>query len=172
MRRTLILGALVAALAAPSLANPTPPYHPPSEAIPFSGPLLDGGRFDLETYLGKTPIVLNFWASWCRPCHREAEVLEAYFREYAGRVAFVSVNVQDPSSSARAFVERYGITFPVVQDGGADVAWTYRVTGLPTTFFIDVQGRVVYIHQGPLYPQQLERYLERLLAPPAPEEAP
>lgn len=170
MRRSLYVVLLAAALVGWVLA--APPYRPPSEAIPFRGPLLEGGHLDLAEYLGKGPIVLNFWASWCGPCHREAEVLERFFREYAGRVVFISVNVQDPTASASAFVERYGITFPVVQDGGADIAWAYRVTGLPTTFFIDTDGRIVYIHKGPLYPQQLERYLERLLAPPAPEEAP
>lgn len=164
MRRIGLLGVGLLLVGA-ALATPVPPYRPPSEAIPFSGPLLGGGRFDLNAYLGQTPLVLNFWASWCGPCHREAEVLERFFREFAGRVAFVSVNVQDPSESARAFVERYGLSFPVVQDGGADVAWAYRVTGLPTTFFIDVDGRIRFVHQGPLLAEQLARYLERLLEP-------
>ncbi len=146
-------------------ATPAPPYRTPSEAIPFQGPLLEGGAFDLNAYLGQTPLVLNFWASWCRPCHLEAGLLESYFNAYAGRVAFVSVNVQDPSESARAFVARYGLTFPVVQDGGADIAWAYRVTGLPTTFFIDVSGRILFVHRGPLTGEQLDRYLQRLLEP-------
>ncbi len=146
-------------------ATPSPPYRPPSEAIPFNGPLLDGGQFDLNDYLGKKPLVINFWASWCRPCRLEAEVLERFFREYSEAVAFVSVDVQDPGESARAFVKRYGITFPIVQDGGADVAWAYRVTGLPTTFFIDLSGRILFVHRGPLIDEQLLRYLQHLLEP-------
>ena len=143
-----------------------PPYRAPSEAVSFSGVLLEGGPFDFDAYLGRAPVVLNFWASWCGPCHLEAELLERYHRAFAGRVAFVSVNVQDPSAQARGFVERYGLSFPVVLDGGADVAWAYRVTGLPTTFFIDAAGRIRFVHQGPLVAPQLERYLAYLLAPP------
>lgn len=146
-----------------TLATPAPPYRPPSEAVPFSGPLLGGGRLDLNAYLGQTPLVLNFWASWCGPCGSEAELLERFFQQFSGRVAFVSVNVQDPSASAWAFVKRYGLSFPVVQDANADVAWAYRVTGLPTTFFIDARGRILFVHQGPLLPEQLTGYLERLL---------
>ncbi len=162
MRRIAPL-ALLLVLASFSLAEPAPPYRPPSKAIPFYGHLLDGGRFDLADYLGQTPLVLNFWASWCGPCRQEARTLEIASKRYRERVAFVGVSVQDPSESAAAFVQEFGLTFPVVQDGAADVAWAYRVTGLPTTFFINDAGEIVAIHRGPLYPQRLERYLQILL---------
>jgi len=126
-----------------------PSYHPPTEAIAFQGQLLDGGSFHLGDYLGSTPVILNFWASWGHPCGGEAELLEKAYRQYAGRLTVVSVNVQDPEENARAFIVEHGLSYPVVLDGTAEVAWIYRVKYLPTTFFIDSSGRIVYSSRPP-----------------------
>ncbi len=158
------LGAIPAFLLAVALATGgAPSYHPPTEAIAFRGPLYGGGTFSFSDYLGKTPVILNFWASWGRPCGGEAELLEEAYQRYAGRLAVVSVNVQDPEENARAFVSKHGISYPVVLDGAAEIAWIYRVKYLPTTFFISASGRIVAIHRGPLNSAQLERYLRLLM---------
>jgi cytochrome c biogenesis protein CcmG/thiol:disulfide interchange protein DsbE len=76
-----------------------------------------GETFRLGDYLGKRPIVLNFWASWCYPaCYEEAPVLEAAWRKHKDRVLFVGVNTQDKEPEALRFIAQFGLTFPQVFD--------------------------------------------------------
>jgi cytochrome c biogenesis protein CcmG/thiol:disulfide interchange protein DsbE len=89
-----------------------------------------------------TPLVLNFWASWCDPCRAEAKVLEAAWKQQSG-VLFLGLDVQDAREDARDFIDQFGLTFPHVRDPGNDTQRAWGVTGLPETYFIDAQGRVV-----------------------------
>jgi len=157
------LGVVFSLVLGMTLATGAPSYHPPTEAIAFYGPLYGGGTVRLADYLGKTPVILNFWASWGHPSGGEAELLEAIYRQHAGRLMVIGINVQDPEENARAFIAEHGISYPVVLDGAAEVAWIYRVNYLPTTFFIDASGRIVAIHRGPLTAAQLNRYLKLIL---------
>ncbi|WP_457637995.1 TlpA family protein disulfide reductase [Oceanithermus sp.] len=158
------LGVLSVFLLAAALATGgAPSYHPPTQAIAFYGPLLGGGTMSFSDYLGKTPVILNFWASWGSPSGQEAELLEEVYRDYAGKLLVVGVNVQDPEENARAFVAEHKISYPMVLDGTADVAWIYRVKYLPTTFFISASGKIIAIHRGPLSKSQLNHYLKLLL---------
>lgn len=76
-----------------------------------------GETFRLSQHLGKRPVVLNFWASWCYPaCYEEAPVLEALWRRYRDRVLFLGVNTQDQEPGALRFVAQFGLTFPQVFD--------------------------------------------------------
>jgi cytochrome c biogenesis protein CcmG, thiol:disulfide interchange protein DsbE len=101
------------------------------------------GQVSLDELRG-TPVVLNFWASWCDPCRAEARVLERGFkREGSGDVLFVGLDVQDAHEDARDFIRQFGITFPHVRDGGADTKRAWGVTGLPETYFVGADGRVV-----------------------------
>ena len=75
----------------------------------------------------------------------------------------IGVNVQDFEENARAFAIEHNISYPIVLDGTADIAWIYQVKHLPTTFFIDSSGRIVAIHRGPLKAGQLDRYIKLLL---------
>jgi cytochrome c biogenesis protein CcmG, thiol:disulfide interchange protein DsbE len=110
-------------------------------------PLLDGnGRFDLAAQRGKV-VVVNFWASWCGPCKKEARTFAAASRYWKSRgVVFVGVNVQDFSGRAKRFVNRYGVDYIVVRDGPGSTLGHWGVTGLPETFFVDKRGRVVPPH--------------------------
>jgi cytochrome c biogenesis protein CcmG, thiol:disulfide interchange protein DsbE len=111
---------------------------------------LDGeGDLSLESLRGK-PVVLNFWASWCGPCKDEAPLLEEASKRWAGKVAFVGVDVKDFRGDARKFLERYGVTYPNVYDGKGSTIGRYGVTGYPETYFIDAEGRVRYRIAGPV----------------------
>jgi len=113
------------------------------------------GRVSLDELRG-TPIVLNFWASWCEPCRSEAPILERRWRR-AGRqgVLFVGVNIQDVRSDARQFMREFGVTYPTLREGDRDTAARYGATGIPETFFISARGTVVAHVLGAITPEQL-----------------
>jgi cytochrome c biogenesis protein CcmG/thiol:disulfide interchange protein DsbE len=122
-----------------------------------------GETFRLGDYLGKRPIVLNFWASWCYPaCYEEAPVLEAAWRKHKDRVLFVGVNTQDKEPEALRFIAQFGLTFPQVFDPRGRVGVDYGMYGVPETFFIDGEGRVYARHAGAIDEATLEGYLKEL----------
>ena len=99
------------------------------------------GRVSLDELRG-TPLVVNFWASWCDPCRAEAKVLERAHKGQKG-VLFLGLDAQDAREDARDFISQFGLTFPHVRDPGNDTQRAWGVTGLPETYFIAADGRVV-----------------------------
>jgi cytochrome c biogenesis protein CcmG, thiol:disulfide interchange protein DsbE len=107
--------------------------------------LTGGGKVSLASLRGKG-IVINFWASWCRPCKAEAPVLEQAWRQYRSRgLVVVGIDSNDVSSDARSFASRHGLTYTLLHDPGATYD-RYGLTGVPETFFVDRRGRLVPIH--------------------------
>lgn len=106
-------------------------------------PALADDRLALEE-LGGSPVVLNFWASWCPPCRSEAPLLERTWRSLRVRgVVMLGLNMQDLTGDARDFMRVLDVTYPNVRDQSDDVAIDWGVAALPETFFIDARGRVV-----------------------------
>lgn len=95
------------------------------------------------------PAIVNFWASWCEPCRHEAPQLERLARSLRGRARLVGVDWSDGIAGARAFVRRYGWTFPVLRDAEGTVGNRYGLSGLPTTFVLNSSGRIVERLPGP-----------------------
>ena len=115
------------------------------------------GRVDL-TELRGTPVVLNFWASWCIPCREEAPILESEWRRArAAGVLFVGLDMQDVTEDARDFISEFDITYLNVRDQRKDVARRWGVTGIPETFFITRDGKVVGHVIGAVTPEQVRR---------------
>lgn len=103
----------------------------------FDLPLVSGGHLSSKDLNGH-PVVINFWASWCKPCREEALTLEAKWQSYSDRgVMIVGVNVQDSLQDASAFQKEFGLTFPSVRDRNLKLYTSFGVRGLPETFFID-----------------------------------
>jgi cytochrome c biogenesis protein CcmG, thiol:disulfide interchange protein DsbE len=135
------------------------------EAPPFSLELFDGGTFRLADQRGQV-VVLNVWASWCYPaCWNEAPRLEAAWRQYRDQgVVLVGLNYQDREAEARAFIQRFGKTFPNGPDKGSKIAIAYGVYGVPETFFIDHTGRIYAKHIGEIGWETLEAKIAEGLA--------
>ncbi len=124
----------------------------------------DGTRLSLDVLKGRVAVV-NFWASWCRPCEEELPALQAAWEEYAPQgVGFVGLAYQEKAESVSATVRRFGITFPMALDHGEAIAASYGITGIPETFVLDREGRVAYVHIGPVTEEQLSSELDTLLA--------
>ncbi len=142
----------VLAPTATALPRPTPmtirTVTQPEPAADFEIGLLSGGRLSLSELRGSV-VVLNFWASWCPPCRDEMPFFENVYREYRDRgVVFVGVAVSDVEERARDFAERIGVSYPIGLDPG-HIAETYRITAMPTTYFIDEEGVISKKLQGP-----------------------
>lgn len=118
----------------------------PEEGIApvFILPLLgQEGEFSLESQRGNV-VVINFWASWCVPCHDEAPMLQRTYEAYQAQgVVFVGITVNDIEGDSLAYIARYGLTYPNVMDKGGKMEDAYRIQGVPETFVINPQGEVV-----------------------------
>jgi peroxiredoxin len=111
---------------------------------------LGGDTLALEDLRG-TPIVLNVWATWCKPCVREMPALERLHIDLGPEglaVLAVSVDnaafgIRDPAHSVQSFAEEYGLTMTILLDPESRIEGVFQLVGLPMTFLIDREGRVV-----------------------------
>lgn len=123
----------------------------------FAVPALAGGTINLADYKGKV-VLLNFWGTWCEPCKRELPALQAAYSKLTDAgLAVIGVNLTDDEqaqgrdqAAIKAYLEQYGVTYPVALDVQGEVTNAYRVFPLPTSFFIDGEGRIRYVHIGEL----------------------
>jgi cytochrome c biogenesis protein CcmG/thiol:disulfide interchange protein DsbE len=95
-----------------------------------------------------TPVLVNFWASWCVPCREEAPHLARFDRAMKERARLVGVDFQDAKEDALAFVHEFGWRFPSVRDPQGKLASRYGLVGLPTTYVIDADGRIAKALNG------------------------
>lgn len=129
----------------------------------FELPLFDGVPLQLSDLRGQV-VVLNFWASWCPPCRAEAPTfarVSAAFRERG--VVFVGVNIQDNDADARQFIKEFGIAYPNGPDRTLEITTAYAVATIPTTIFVDAEGRIARRWMGSLTEQQLVSFVEGML---------
>jgi cytochrome c biogenesis protein CcmG/thiol:disulfide interchange protein DsbE len=104
----------------------------------------------LSDFRGKV-VVLNFWASWCKPCEQEAAELEQAWQKYGaeGDVVFLGADYVDTEPEARIYLQKYGITYANGPDMGTKISQLFRIQGVPETYFIDQNGVLQYVKIGP-----------------------
>ena len=144
------------ALAASPLVNKAAPV--------LNGTTLTGGPFSLSAQRGRY-VIVNFFASWCVPCLQEHPELDKFTQRHQGGDAqLVSVLFDDDPASARAFFERHGGDWPVVDDPGAKAALDFGVRGPPESFVVDTNGYVVTRIVGRVTADGLDRIISQTKA--------
>jgi cytochrome c biogenesis protein CcmG/thiol:disulfide interchange protein DsbE len=123
--------------------------------VPSARTSLADGRVSLLELRG-TPVVVNFWASWCIPCGREAPRLNASASAHSGEVLFLGIDVKDFSTDARKFLRKHNVNYVSVRDGGGKTYADYGLTGLPETYFLDTRGRIVAHVLGEVSREEIE----------------
>ena len=122
---------------------------------------LDGKSVQLSSLAG-LPVLLNFWASWCDPCKAEMPLLEKTYQAHPSDLVILAVNDDEPEEVVREYILENRLTFKILLDPGEKTKNAYRVTGLPTSFFIDRDGIIRYIQVGVLNDQVLGDHLGQI----------
>jgi thiol-disulfide isomerase/thioredoxin len=139
---------------------------PPAPAVTLSD--LDGRARALADFRGQV-VFLNFWATWCVPCRQEMPALEMLYRTYRDRgFVVLGVNFREATREVRAFMDDARLTFPALLDTDAKVSEAFRVRGLPVSFLLDRQGRILWKAVGtrPWDGPHGRAHLAEVLGPP------
>ena len=121
-----------------------------------------GETIDLSQYRGRA-VVLNFWATWCRPCWDEHPVLTANAQMLGDQVQFLGVVFQDEESKIKDFLQQRGWAYPTLVDQAGKTAIAYGVGGVPETFFLDRQGNIVAKFAGPMSAEDIRTNLQKAM---------
>lgn len=155
--------------AAGQLPEETVPETTEPEKVPapdFTVYDAEGEKHKLSDFRGK-PVIMNFWATWCGYCKLEMPDFQEKYEQYGEDIHFLMIDMtdgqQETFEKASAYIEQEGFTFPVYYDMDWEVQNTYRVTSLPTTYFIDAEGNFVAQGRGALNAQALQNGIDLLL---------
>lgn len=138
----------------------------------FTLPLFSGYEYEgrnevhLDDFRGKI-VVINFWASWCKPCEQEAAELQQAWEEYepTGDVIFLGVDYVDTEPEARVYLKKFGITYPNGPDLATRISQYFRIKGVPETYFVDRDGVLHFVQVGPFSSiDQIRNILDPMLA--------
>jgi cytochrome c biogenesis protein CcmG/thiol:disulfide interchange protein DsbE len=120
----------------------------------------EGGQISFSELRGEV-LVVNFWASWCKPCEQEAAELQQAHELYGGDgVVFLGVDYVDTETEAKAYLKKFGITYPNGPDLGTRISQAFRIRGVPETYIIGPDGKLAAFKIGPY--QSLDEIIQQL----------
>jgi peroxiredoxin len=173
-RRIFFLLVLVAGLAwigisadtAQSVQDPIPDLMEGAPAPDFMLTTPDGLSLRLSEFRGQA-VLVNLWATWCPPCRQEMPAIQKVYREYRDQgfvVLAINTTSQDDPFNIPPFVERYGLTFPILLDETGEVSAAYGLRSLPTSYFIGRDGNIrEVVIGGPMAEALLRARVEEIL---------
>lgn len=121
-----------------------------------------GSPIALDGLKGK-PVVVNFWATWCVPCHEENPLLLQTAAQLRDHVQFLGIVFEDEEDRILSFLRQNGSGYPTLMDDHGKTAIAYGVGGVPETFFIDANGTIVSKFEGALTSDAIGRELRKIL---------
>ena len=123
--------------------TPTVKLNIGDTAPAFSSQMVDGAAVEFPAAYAGKPLVIRFWADWCKYCAGEMKGIEQVYQRHKDRdLRIVAINAGQDKAAINAFIAKVGFTYPALLDETSDIARRYGVVGLPTTYFIDAQGVV------------------------------
>lgn len=143
-------------------------HHTPAPSIRTGLPAPSFAQ--LAAYRGK-PVILNFWATWCKPCTDELKYFTQARAAYGSRIAVLTIS-SEPAGVAASYLRLWNIDLPLLEDPGGAISALYAVPPVPVTVVIDPDGTVGYVSVGELAPGELDPAIERALAGAAGSPAP
>ncbi len=151
-----VLAALLVGVAIALKQSQQGTVQPGDKISAFSMPLFSGyelngnSQVNIADLRGKV-VMINFWASWCKPCEQEAADLRQAWDYYkdSGKVVFIGVDYVDTEPEARAYLQKFGITYANGPDVGTKVSQLFRIKGVPETYFLDQEGVLRHVQVGP-----------------------
>lgn len=167
-RRTAFLGALVVGCAmligsgmAWSMGSRVPVVGTPAEDFRLVD--LEGKPQSLSQYKGKV-VLLNFWATWCKPCTTEMPAMQTTYDKLRDKgFVVLAINELEDDAKVRDHIKQHGHTFPVLMDRDNKVANQFGVFGLPVSVFIDEKGVVQeYVKGGLLTEEKIVQTVQRI----------
>jgi len=158
MTRIVTVGWFTLLLAAPNL----PAVNATEGPVEFTVQRLHGGETSLNEFRGKW-LVLNYWATWCRPCIVEMPELESFHDENVDNNAMVvGINAENISQQRlQTFLDDYFITYPIFVSGPTQQSELGLSPGLPTTFLVTPEGEVVARQGGPVTREMIEQFIQK-----------
>lgn len=125
---------------------------------------LDGKKITLNDYVGKKPIYLKFWASWCQPCREQMPHLQKIFEEYGDKIEVITVNlgINDSLEEIKAIQKEFSLTAPIAIDNSGKLSQAFNMIGTPYHLLIDVEGNIVF--KGNEASTQLDKTIKLLSA--------
>ncbi|HBO68827.1 MAG TPA: redoxin [Deltaproteobacteria bacterium] len=118
----------------------------PRDRVDFTLPDLEGNPVSLGRFLGRKPVLLVFWATWCPHCNEVVPEINRIHEDFGrgDRLQILALDYKESPEKVEAFLRKKQVRYPVLLDRNGTVARGYRVLGIPTYILIDVAGRIVY----------------------------
>jgi peroxiredoxin len=164
MKQTFVFLALVAATMLFGCGESAPQLRNGEPAPAFELPGLDGRITGFPADLEGQIVAVRFWADWCPFCESEMRDIEPVYGKFRDRgLRVLAINVRQDKETAERFIQRLNISYEVLLDEEGAIARDFGVIGLPTTFFVDREGRLATRVLGESTPELFERIVEELL---------
>jgi len=124
---------------------------------------MNGEKHQLSDYKGQG-VFLNFWGTWCKPCEREFPLMDKHYQDYKDQgLQILAVNIGESNFSVQKYVDRKGLTFPVLIDHNKSVMETYNINPLPTTMLVNPEGKIEKIITGEMSDEAIKGNMEQIM---------